>query len=265
MIKVRNRTQHVDIPVKALTFPAGERHVKVEDIRLFVPGSRDVIEFRMYFTGSDDIVDLMMLNEIFRHQERILYISYCPFARQDRAVNEGEPHALRVFCNLVNSMGFKRVFVTDPHSDVVEALLPDVVIKRQHSVVYDFFKAGDFDYVIAPDAGATKKASKVAETLGCPMLQANKKRDLKTGEIIGYELLDKVDLAGKNVLVVDDIADGAGTFIALAKAISEQYGGEMPTAKLTLFVTHGIFSKGKEILAPYYDQVLCYNDMSEYR
>jgi ribose-phosphate pyrophosphokinase len=92
------------------------------------------------------------------------------------------------------------------------------------------------------------------------MLQATKKRDLQTGKIIGYELIDKPDLSGKLVLVVDDICDGGGTFLALSNAIDEHSGN---ACEKHLYVTHGIFSKGKEVLNNHYSKVFCYNDMSQ--
>lgn len=257
MIEVYNYTQHyVQIPVEFLTFPAGERHVSA-DID-FVSG-RDVIVFKVRFSSSDDIIDLMLLNDVFRNYTRQLDLCYIPFSRQDRAVNPGEAHSLRVFCDLAKSMNFQRISISDPHSDVVEALLPNAVIYRQWDIAITMIRhqRQKFDYVIAPDAGASKKAGKLAEKLGIPMLQASKKRDLKTGKIDGYELLDKVDLCGKSVLVADDLIDGGGTFIALAKAIDD------PTCKKTLYVTHGIFSRGKALIREYYDDIICYNDMSK--
>ncbi len=111
---------------------------------------------------------------------------------------------------------------------------------------YDFTRLIPTKYlndtvVVAPDAGAAKKAFKVAQGLGLPMIQATKHRDLKIGDITDTTVAyyDHCE-PGTNYLIVDDICDGGRTFIELAKYIKQA----KHLGKIYLYVTHGIFSKG---------------------
>jgi ribose-phosphate pyrophosphokinase len=83
---------------------------------------------------------------------------------------------------------------------------------------------------------------KVAQHFGgLEVIQGMKKRDLKTGELTGFDFYGEV--RGKDLLIVDDICDGGGTFIGLAGKL--RYEG---AKSISLYVSHGIFSRGIEIL-----------------
>ena len=95
-----------------------------------------------------------------------------------------------------------------------------------------------------------KKTIKISETFnGEPeVIQAQKMRNLKTGEIIKTEILG--DVKGKKVLIADDICDGGRTFIELAKVLKNKGAVEV-----SLFITHGIFSKGLEVFEGLIDAI----------
>lgn len=257
MITIKN-CEGNPIAYKNLTFPAGERHIAFNDYFTDLTLTRNHVEVHVHFEGSDDIVDLMLIGDILRnHVHKTLVMHYMPFSRQDRAVNKGEAHALRAFAKLVNSLGFERVVTYDPHSTVCEALFENLVIKTQLEAFTTTvgYNSG-MDYVLAPDAGASKKAFEIAKAYGVPMLQALKERDPKTGEVTGVVLASKAPEVKSTIMVVDDICDGGRTFIELAK-IPELQGHD-----LRLFVTHGIFSKGIDVLKPYYNQIYTFNRWS---
>ena len=86
-----------------------------------------------------------------------------------------------------------------------------------------------------------------------------KQRDVSTGEIVATTIDKDAVMCYDTFFVVDDICDGGRTFIELGKAIRDTKSN----AKLVLCVTHGIFSKGKEVLKPMFDEILCINDLSE--
>lgn len=264
MISLFNATDRCEIPVKFITFPGGERHVVIEKWHISV---RCVVEFNMQFTGSDDVIDLCLLVDAFNSLplastvRRELVMNYVPFARQDRRVNDGEAHALKVFAKIVNSLNFDKVTVADPHSDVVEACFDNLNILHQWSIVDRFINSMHREFrpthIAAPDLGATKKAEKLCKVLDVPLIQFTKKRDLKTGRIIAFESLTDLSTLSMNdhVLVVDDICDGGGTFIPIGDMIN--------SARCSLFVTHGIFSKGIKPLSDVFGSVSTYNLMNK--
>ncbi len=90
--------------------------------------------------------------------------------------------------------------------------------------------------VCFPDNGALTRYE--ASFQGWPMIYCDKIRNQDTGEITGLSLQTMgVDIAGKSVLIVDDICDGGRTFIEVAKLLKD-------ASRVDLAVTHGIFSKG---------------------
>lgn len=177
---------------------------------------------------------------------------YFPYARQDRVIQANEPFSLKVFCELLNSRKFETVLIWDAHSDVVGALVENCTVITQHTlaqIVIPNALLDDPEMIwVSPDAGAYKKISKLISddsriAIGC------KKRN-SYGEITATSVYSPVDLQGKNCFIVDDICDGGRTFIELAKALKER-----GAAKVHLYITHGIFSKGFEEVLQHIDQI----------
>lgn len=181
-----------------------------------------------------------------------------PYGRQDRVCEDGDSLSIAVFAALINAQGYASVVIHDPHSDVTSALFDRVEIITQDQVYnmcfgYLFGTINPDRILVAPDAGAAKKAAVIAGQGGfSDVLYASKSRNLATGEIVKLTLSG--DVAGKDVVVIDDIADGGYTFIQLAKLLDE--GGAKTK---TLIVTHGIFSKGTKVLTDVYDAVYTTN------
>jgi len=267
-VSLTNLTTQQEYQVKFLTFPGGERHCAIQnaDAIASMHERNSVVSVNCDFRNSDDIIDLLLVTDAIRNliaprPELVLCLTYIPFARQDRRVNPGEAHALKVFASLVNSLNFKYVYVADPHSDVCEAVFNNLVVLPQWELAEFFCKTviGRYPtHILAPDVGAVKKAQKLAQNLGVPLLLANKRRDLKTGAIVGFELLDDPHQVKENdhVLVVDDICDGGGTFLPIPQLFPN-------CPYVSLYVTHGIFSKGITDLFKVYDSIGTYNLMND--
>lgn len=212
------------IPVTWGRFPCGERNVKVEQLKNV--SSNMVFEqvtVHMKYQSDSDIIDLLLLCDAIKrsplqYKQFILLLGYFPYSRQDRVCNQGEPHSLKVICSLINSCGFDRVFVIDPHSDVIEALLdkPDIVTIADIIFASEQAEFGEVDAYVSPDGGAYKKVTKAASIYGKPIVRADKIRDTQTGQLSGFEVYAS-DLSGQTVMIVDDICDGGGTFIGLAQ------------------------------------------------
>lgn len=247
--------------MKKWTFPAGERGIQITE---------QVYNNQWYtvhcdFKGSDSIIDMLLeVDAVRRIAPRALLnlnIEYFPYARQDRVMQQGESHSLRVICDLINSQKFDSVETVDPHSDVVAALVNNLTIKEQHEAVIDTISPDlldGYDYFVAPDAGALKKIYKLSKHLQKPVICASKQRDVTTGNVTASYVSkqDYDNMIGKKLLVVDDICDGGRTFTELRDILPT-------TATVDLYITHGIFSKGKKVLTDKFNQVFCYNDMSE--
>ena len=176
-----------------------------------------------------------------------LRLPYLPYARQDRVTVAGEPLSVKVFCTLINAMKFDRVVVADPHSTVAPALLDRVEIESAEGFLGQVLALPEFVggvALVAPDAGAHKRVLALGERFGAPVVCCAKLRNTATGKLSGARVLDEVpDLP---LLVVDDICDGGGTFVALAALLRRH--SDRP---LGLYVTHGLCTKGVAPLRDY--------------
>lgn len=246
-LQIRGR----DFPIKVWKFPAGEVGVLCENLPEDV-GTPHII---LHYQGNDDLFALIQLNEILRkHTNRVvLDIPYLPYARQDRVCNRGEAFALKLFTDFINNMDFEFVVVKDVHSEVSLKLLNTVVNTTQDVCAMSL---PTFDILLAPDKGAALKIGKMQQASD-NILYAEKARDSE-GRIIGTVIKDVEKMQWKDVCVVDDICDGGATFIKLAEEIERQ--GVVPKS-LSLYVTHGIFSKGIDIIFKKYDNIYVHNLM----
>lgn len=231
-------------------FPGGEVNIMLpKGISYCV----DIIYVKAILRCSDGIMALALIKEAIDYEKcsntRVaLDIPYIPYARQDRRCNEGEALSIKVFCNMVNAMEFDQLWVTDPHSDVAPALLnnltrviPQYEVIQENADLYYKLKDGTITPV-APDVGASKKMEATCAKLGISsFIQGTKHRDLATGALSGFGYSG--DVEGKDLVIIDDICDGGGTFLGLAK---ELYAGGALT--VSLCVTHGIFSQGTQKL-----------------
>jgi ribose-phosphate pyrophosphokinase len=188
-------------------------------------------------------------------QPPALILPNVPGARQDRLNNEGDYlFTVKSVAKMINERKFPWVTILDPHSDVAPALIERCRVKH----ISDFFPHPlvPYDFVIAPDAGAEKRAGRVAKLLSVPLLRAWKERDLATGEITGFGMEEAPTGSGRGTaLVVDDICDGGGTFNGLAPVLNKN------DLDADLFVTHGIFSKGLEELGSNYRRIITTDSM----
>tara|TARA_R110000765_G_scaffold304395_3_gene398398 strand:- start:183 stop:845 length:663 start_codon:yes stop_codon:yes gene_type:complete len=213
----------------------------------------------------EDVMKLLMVKDALDQQLNAGLVSlnmpYIPYARQDRVCNFGEAFSLKVFCNLINSCNFETVWVQDPHSDVAPALLNNIAITSSSSIVESdrhVWRKYEGATIISPDAGANKKVASLCKVLGKDtFIRADKVRDLSTGQITSTVVYCD-DLKGQDCLIVDDICDGGRTFIELGKALKAKGAGNVG-----LYVTHGIFSKGKEVFDNSIDDVYSHNDWTE--
>ena len=171
-----------------------------------------------------------------------LRMPYIPNARMDRVKSANEVFTLKYFAHVINWLGFKNVYVANPHSTVSEALFErvtvdfDCVSEDVSNILYGNYGATRFaaDVIYFPDEGACKRYSELLSFLNLPFAFGIKKRDWKTGKIIGLDVISNgIDLTGKKILVVDDISSKGTTFVKSAEKL-KQLGCE----DVCLYITH---------------------------
>jgi len=240
-----------DIPFKTMIFPDGQPHLKLDVNAVHNLNRNEPVRILTRISGTDDLLFALFAKNTLDYLEFesiSLDISYLLAARMDRVMLEGEPFSLKVIAGMLNTAGFRKIRIFDPHSEVSTALIDRSYTVTNHAFVRDAIA----DYLsghkpeayclVSPDAGALKKIHKLAEHLGIhDVVECMKERDLKTGALSGFKTTVE-DLGGKTCIIVDDICDGGGTFAGTAKMLRGKGAGH-----IVLIVSHGIFSKGVSI------------------
>ena len=245
-------------PVEVLNFSGGELQVRIPQEYLWHGES----EITAYLKSPWAIMEMLLTVDAMKRALSVdrldrLVIPYFPYARQDRVCAPGEALSAKVMADLINGLGFHTVVIFEPHSPVSPALLNNCEVYTIMNVEgSDHFDS--YDYLIAPDAGAEKRVAAIAQWTGKDMLVATKVRNTKTGAITRTELHSDADLTGKRVAIIDDICDGGATFVALA-ALLKLRGA----ARVDLWVSHGIFSKGIGALRPAVDGIYYFNTLNQ--
>lgn len=245
--------------VKMWKFPAGECGVKLQfpDINC----NPEKLTISWLWESNDEMMALAQIVDAIANKYgdkiyKVLEIPYFPYSRQDRRCSAGEGHALKMFAKFINSFNFDKVITKDAHSYVLEAVVENIYNIEHH--VCSGGISNNYDILIAPDAGASKKIYKMLNN-GQQVIVANKTRDID-GKIIGMDVdVSLVDKGGK-ILVADDLCDNGGTFIALGEILREKLGA---SNKIDLYVTHGFFGKGVDVLLKMYDNVFVHNLMNK--
>ena len=242
------------IDVKTLIFPGGEPHVEVPDL---MAGGSLMIDARV--TSMDDFMLIPLMAASLRQsrpRSLDLFIPYFPGARQDKQ-EPGFALSIKVFADIINDLYFDNVTIVDPHSSVTPALIDNVRVMDHRHLVDQALAQWRINGLICPDEGAIKRVQDQAIYDGndLPIVYARKKRDPRTGKLSGFDV-DYIPFSG-NWCIVDDICDGGGTFIGMADEIAKKNGRYDHQARLFLWTTHGIYSKGLSGLRKRYHGLGC--------
>jgi ribose-phosphate pyrophosphokinase len=194
-----------------------------------------------------------------------------PDQRADRAEAFGMTNAAHVSAHLLANLPCDQLVVFDLHSNVSRSVLTSecnydskqLEINEPLDCFLETLEDCDMDpdmridHVVAVDKGAEARAESIAAHFGASVIYADKKR--VGGKVIGHELVGTLERPIKptdTIWIVDDLCDGGATFISIAQLLRRN----MKFGELNLYVTHGLFSKGKEELFKYYTTILALFD-----
>ncbi len=220
-------------------FPNGETFAKVnENIR-----GRDVFVIQsICYPPNQHLMELLIFIDAARRASASRITAVIPFygyARQDRKDQPRVPISSKLVANLLVASGANRILTMDLHAQQIVGFF-DIPVDHLYAspVFYEYLsKRTDTQntVVISPDAGSMKMAAAYAGLLGCTFGMVAKKRiDPTTVEattVVG-------EVAGKEVLIVDDLTETAGTLTAAAQ-ICLDHGA----TKVRACVSHGVFSR----------------------
>lgn len=203
-------------------FSDGEIWVKyLENIR-----GTDVFIIQSTYPPSDNLMELLIMIDAARRASarRITaVIPYFGYARQDRKDQPRVPITSKLVANLITVAGADRVLTMDLHAPQIQGFF-DIPFDHLYSaiVLVPAIKEtiGDEEFVVvSPDIGGVKFARGYAKKLHAELVLIDKRR-IRANE---SEVVNVVgDVRGKNVVIVDDIIDTAGTFVNAASALIDK-------------------------------------------
>ena len=175
---------------------------------------KNVFLVQSTFPNSDNLMELLLMVDAAKRASAKSIIAVMPYfgwARQDRKDKPRVSIGAKLVADLLSVAGVSRVITMDLHADQIQGFFDIPVDHLYASMVFiPYIKSLNLeDLVIAtPDVGGSKRASAYSKCLGVPLVLCHKTRAkanvVDTMQIIG-------DVEGKNVVLVDDIVDTAGT------------------------------------------------------
>jgi len=192
------------------------------------------------FPPSDNLMELLMMADAARRASAyhvIAVIPYFGWARQDRKDRPRVPITARLVANMLVAAGVDRVMTMDLHADQIQGFFDLPVDALYASGIFiPYMKGLNIDdlSIAAPDMGGAKRASAYAKHLGTPIIISHKER--AKANVVG-SMTAIVEVEGRNVIIVDDMIDTAGTICMAADMLMERGAKSVRAA-----ITHPVLS-----------------------
>lgn len=192
----------------------------------------------------ENFFELLMTIDAARRssaKEVILVIPYLPHSRQERREGVRTAISSRMVADMVQLMGADRLITLDLHTNAIEGFYKIPLDPLSSLKLFlDHIKKLDLPdlCLCSPDFGGIKRIKAYRKNLNAEMAVINKER-LKANQVASMEIIG--DVHGKNVIIVDDLVDTAGTLCAAADLLVSR-GAKSVRA----YCTHGVLS-GKAI------------------
>ncbi len=218
-------------------FPDGETFVKIEEnIR-----GEDV--FLVQSTSpptNHNLMEMFIMMDAMRRASASRITVVLPFygyARQDRKDQPRVPITAKLVANLLVAAGANRILTMDLHAQQIQGFF-DIPVDHLYAapVMYDYFKKKKIPnlVVVSPDVGGLKMAHAYSQVLDTSLAIVAKRRKSAT-EIEAMAVIG--DIRGKNVLMVDDLTETAGTLTTAASLLKKK-----GAKKIYACVSHAILN-----------------------
>jgi len=223
--------------VKIFRFSDGEFQPSFEET---VRGE-DVFIVQSTFPPTENLFEvLQMVDAAKRASARniIAVIPYFGFARQDRKDKPRVSIGAKLVANLLSAAGVTRVMTMDLHADQIQGFFEVPVDHLFASTIFlPYIQSLNIEDLVmaAPDTGGTKRANAYAKYLDCDLAICYKQRE-RANEVSSMTVIGNVE--GKNVVIVDDMIDTAGT-LTKAAAMMIEHGAKSVRAVCTHAVLSG--------------------------
>ena len=199
------------------------------------------------FPPTDNLFELLLMIDAAKRASAHKVIAVMPYfgwARQDRKDKPRVSIGAKLVANMLNAAGCDRVMTCDLHADQIQGFFDFPVDHIYASAVFlPYLKSLNIENlaIAAPDMGGAKRANAYARYLECPVVICHKSRE-KANVVASITAIGEV--AGKNIVIVDDMIDTAGTLAKAANVLKE-----MGALSVRACATHPVFS------GPAYDRI----------
>lgn len=223
------------------------------------------------FSSWGDLQEILCKTAIYKSDRALpsLYVPYFFGSRSDRDFGSGINYFRDVIAPIINAQGYKWVETLDPHSLNTVGAINNLREIPLNPIIFEAIKEPltsgiEGITIVSPDFGAYKKVwsfceylnEKTGGHLDIDFISCEKIRNLD-GKILHTKIhgTPKYDQA----IIIDDICDGGRTFIEISKQITRDgFKGD-----LSLWVTHGIFSKGLRELSKHFKKIYTTNSVQD--
>ena len=199
------------------------------------------------FPPTDNLFELLLMIDAAKRASAHKVIAVMPYfgwARQDRKDKPRVSIGAKLVANMLEAAGCDRVMTCDLHADQIQGFFDFPVDHIYASAVFlPYLQKMNIENlaIAAPDMGGAKRANAYARYLQCPVIICHKSRE--KANVVG-SITAIGDVVGKNVVIVDDMIDTAGTLAKAANVLKE-----MGAASVRACATHAVFS------GPAYDRI----------
>jgi ribose-phosphate pyrophosphokinase len=218
-------------------FPDGETFVKIEDN---VRGEEVFVVQPTPPPTNHNLMELFIMIDALRRASAARITAVLPFygyARQDRKDQPRVPITAKLVANLLVASGAQRILTMDLHAQQIQGFF-DIPVDHLYAapVMYEYLRKKNLQdlVVVSPDIGGLKMAHAYSQTLEAGLAMVAKRRksamEVESMAVIG-------EIKGKNILLVDDLTETAGT-LTMAASLLKKKGAK----RIMACVSHAILS-----------------------
>lgn len=193
---------------------------------------------------NDHLMETLIMFDALKRASAASITAVIPhygYSRQDRKVKPRSPISAKLVADLLTAGGASRVITLDLHAGQIQGFF-DIPFDNIYAspVLLNYIKQelvenSDNFVCVSPDSGGVERVRHYAKKIGCDLAMIDKRR---TGHNVAKAFNVVGDIKGKDLVIIDDIIDTAGTLIEAATALKKEGAG-----KIYACATHPIFSK----------------------
>jgi len=233
--RIARRLKAPYVEAKTRVFPDGESKITFGRI----PKNSIVLVVQSTYPPVDTnlLQALSIISQVRKVSSKIYaIIPYMGYARQDRQFLSGEVVTMSIIAKMIQAAGAKKVVAVDIHSKT--ALNHFKIPKESVSAIPElakYFKKLKLKnaLVVSPDMGGALRAKKFASLLNTDFITLKKSRNRKTGKV--WIQSSKVDVRGRDLIVVDDIISTGGSVVRATQFLKKQ-----KCKRVFVACTHGL-------------------------